>query len=57
MFGSDYGLFSLGFLGQFCMWVTSAHNGRSIRVTLKNYLSTCNINFGSFDDYYFCFFF
>ena len=34
-------------------WVSSAHKGRSIRVTFKNYLNTCNLNFGSFDDYYF----
>jgi hypothetical protein len=53
LFGSGYGLFSLGFLGQFCMRVSSAHKGRSITVTFKNYLNTCNLNFGSFDDNYF----
>jgi hypothetical protein len=47
LFGSGYGLFSLGFLGQFCMWVSSAHKVRSTRVTFKNYLNTCNRNFGS----------
>jgi hypothetical protein len=48
LFGSGYGFFSFGFLGQFCMWVSSAHKGRSIMVTFKNYLNTCNLNFGSF---------
>jgi hypothetical protein len=27
------------------MWVSSTHNGRSIRVSFKNYLNTCNLNF------------
>jgi len=53
LFGSGYELFSLGFLSQFCIGVSSAHKGRSIRVTFKNYLNTCNLNFGSFDDNYF----
>jgi hypothetical protein len=35
------------------MWVSSAHKGRSIRVTFKNYLNTCNLNFESLDEYYF----
>ena len=32
LFGSGYGLFSLGFLNQFCVGVGSANKGRSIRV-------------------------
>jgi Na+/proline symporter len=47
LFESGYGLFSLGFLGQFCMCVSLAHKDRSIRVTFKNYLNTCSLNFGS----------
>jgi len=43
LFGSGYGFFSLGFLGQFCMGISSAHKDRSIRVTFKNYLNTCNL--------------
>jgi hypothetical protein len=53
LFGSDYGLFNLGVLGQFCMLVNSAHKDRSIRVTFKNYLNTYNLNFSSFEDNYF----
>jgi hypothetical protein len=29
------------------MWVSSAHKGRSIRFTFKNYWNTCNLNFSS----------
>jgi len=29
------------------MWVSSAHKGRSIRVTFKNYFNTCILNFGN----------
>jgi hypothetical protein len=47
LFESGYGLFSLGFLGQFCMCVSSTHKDRPIRVTFKNYLNICNLNFGS----------
>jgi hypothetical protein len=53
LFGSGYELFNLGVLGQFCMLVSSAHKGRSIRVTFKNYLNTYNLNFDSFEDNYF----
>ena len=35
LFGSGYRLFSLGFLGQFCMLVNSAHEGKSIRVNFQ----------------------
>jgi hypothetical protein len=45
LFGSGSELFILGFLGQFCIGVSSAHKGRSIRVTFKNYLNKCNLNF------------
>ena len=42
----------MGFFS-FLYGVSSAHKGKSIRVTFKNYLNTCNLNFGNFDDYYF----
>jgi hypothetical protein len=40
--------FQFRVFGSVLYGVSSTHKGRSIRVTFKNYLNTCNLNFGSF---------
>jgi hypothetical protein len=51
LFGSGYGFFNLGFLGSVQPIMVNP-----LGLIFKNYLNTCNLNFGAIDEYYFWFF-